>query len=642
MSLAGAIRAGRAFVEIGANDGPLQQAMARVRARLNGMAAGLARVGGGLLAAGGGVLGSLAWPLQLAANLEQSQAKFETLLGSAGRATQMLNDIRQMAAATPFETSDLVGATETLLSFGVEADQVIGIMQQLGDASGGNAERFRSLALVFGQVSANGRLTGGDLLQMINAGFNPLQNIAERTGESMTELRDRMSDGRIGIDEVKQAFADATGPGGRFFGLMDKQSQTLTGRFSTLRDSLAEALRPLGEALLPIVGSLVQHLTTLLNVVGGWISENRSLAVVIAGVGASLVVLGGVLTGTAAGIYAITLAGGVLATTLGTLTALVSSPWVLAGAAIVALLGYLGTLQTALGAVSEWFMQFAPTALTAWAGVRDAIASGDLSAAFNIATLGMQVIWLELMEQLRQAWASFTNPIRDVWNNVTTGIVKIGASAFYTILSVWETVTTGLQMAFDGVATYIVGTIDVIGTKIAQLFASAEEAQQMQRELEQRAAGRQSGLDTANEGRARESQARLDAINDQAANYFATLDQMAEEEQRARRNSQNSALDAARRRLAEEQDKLKAAVEEQAAKREQTAEEDNLAKKIDDAATAAERVRGSSSLGTFNVATAAQQLGLGRDEETRRQQRRTADNTQRLVDLGEQGNLVFG
>ena len=83
----------------------------------------------------------------------------------------------------------------------------------LGAVALGNKEKLSSLALVFGQVSSAGRLTGQDLLQFINVGFNPLNYIAKRTGESMEELRDRMSRGAIGVEEVEQAFIDATSNG---------------------------------------------------------------------------------------------------------------------------------------------------------------------------------------------------------------------------------------------------------------------------------------------------------------------------------------------------------------------------------------------------------------------------------------------
>jgi tape measure domain-containing protein len=266
MSASG-IRAGRAFVEIGANSAPLQAALARVSGRINAFGAGIAKIGLGVIGAAAGAGAAIAWPLKLASNLEQSTAKFTTMLGSADAASKMLKDIRAMAASTPFETSDLVSASEKLLQFGVAADEIMPTLQRLGDTSGGDAERLERMALAFGQASSAGRLMGQDLLQMINAGFNPLQEISKRTGEDMLTLRKRM-EGGIGIDEVKQAFTDATGPGGRFFGLMDAQSKTLAGRFSTLKDTIAEALLPLGEYLLPIMKTAVSAASAAIQNIG--------------------------------------------------------------------------------------------------------------------------------------------------------------------------------------------------------------------------------------------------------------------------------------------------------------------------------------------------------------------------------------
>lgn len=90
-------------------------------------------------------------------------------------------------------------------------------MKMLGDISLGNGERLQSLSLAFGQVQASGRLMGGDLLQMVNAGFNPLEAIAKRTGETMIAVKERMSAGGVSVNEVEQAMKDATSEGGRFF-----------------------------------------------------------------------------------------------------------------------------------------------------------------------------------------------------------------------------------------------------------------------------------------------------------------------------------------------------------------------------------------------------------------------------------------
>jgi tape measure domain-containing protein len=215
-----------------------------------------------LLGVTGGFAG-VGFAINLAAEAEQAKTAFSTMLGSVERGQQMFKDLQDFAASTPLQLNVLQDAARTLLSFGVAGDSIIPTLRMLGDAAGGDAERMKSLALVFGQVSSAGKLTGGDLMQMINAGFNPLNYIAKRTGETMAELRDRMSKGAIGIDEVNQAFQDATGPGGQFFQMMEKQSQTFAGRLSTLKDNIAALAMSIGEILLPAIGRAVDLLTGL-------------------------------------------------------------------------------------------------------------------------------------------------------------------------------------------------------------------------------------------------------------------------------------------------------------------------------------------------------------------------------------------
>lgn len=181
--------------------------------------------------------------------IESYTTNFEVLLGSADAANQKIKQLSEMAAATPFELSGLADATQTLLAFQVPASETNEILKMLGDVALGDSNKLSSLALVFGQVSSAGKLTGQDLLQFINVGFNPLNYIAERTGESMEELRDRMSKGAIGIDEVKQAFVDATSAGGQFYDGMNKASQTIDGLLSTVKDNVAAAFGKLATPL---------------------------------------------------------------------------------------------------------------------------------------------------------------------------------------------------------------------------------------------------------------------------------------------------------------------------------------------------------------------------------------------------------
>ena len=190
-------------------------------------------------------------------SIENYIANFEVLLGSADNALAHVEDLKKFAASTPFEMNDLAEASKTLLAFGTDASKTMPVMKQLGDVSLGNKEKFQSLALVYGQVSSQGKMMGQDLLQMINAGFNPLLEISKHTGESMESLKDKMSKGQIGIEELDQALQWATEDGGQFAGGMEKASKTMTGMISTLKDN---AMALLGEVCVPISDGMTKTL----------------------------------------------------------------------------------------------------------------------------------------------------------------------------------------------------------------------------------------------------------------------------------------------------------------------------------------------------------------------------------------------
>lgn len=202
--------------------------------------------------------------------MEQYKAGFTSLLGSAEKANQMVSNLQSMASKTPFELTDLAKASQTLLAFGTDAESIMPILKNIGDVSLGNKERFQALSLAFGQVQASGKLMGQDLLQMVNAGFNPLQEISRTTGKSMEDLRVEMSNGQITTEMVAQAFQSATAEGGRFAGAMETQSKTLAGQWSTIKDNFGQLsgkiLEPLynfiANTLLPKVNELMTWLTT--------------------------------------------------------------------------------------------------------------------------------------------------------------------------------------------------------------------------------------------------------------------------------------------------------------------------------------------------------------------------------------------
>lgn len=215
-----------------------------------------------------------AWGIQLASQAEQTQASIEVMLGSASKATSMISDLRELAAATPLQINGLTDNTKMLLGFGVAGEDVLPTLRMLGDVSGGDAEKMTRLSLAFGQISAAGRLMGQDLLQLINAGFNPLQEISKNTGRSMSDLKKDMEAGLISFDMVKSAFESATGEGGRFNGMMDKMAETFGGKWGKLQEAIGAIGRTIGEALLPAAKIVLSALMDVADAVGELVTAN--------------------------------------------------------------------------------------------------------------------------------------------------------------------------------------------------------------------------------------------------------------------------------------------------------------------------------------------------------------------------------
>ena len=184
----------------------------------------------------------LSQPFEIAANFENLETQLSVLYQSTDTAKAKLQELKEYSDKTPFTLSQLAEAETTLASFGLTAEQTSNVLKQIGDISGGNAEKLKSLALVFGQVSAAGKLQGQDLMQMINVGFNPLRTISQLTGESIEELKNRMAQGGISAQEVAMAFEAATSKGGQFYQMAEKQSQTFSGLVSTLKGGVETIL----------------------------------------------------------------------------------------------------------------------------------------------------------------------------------------------------------------------------------------------------------------------------------------------------------------------------------------------------------------------------------------------------------------
>ena len=217
----------------------------------------------------------------LGAQAEQTSVAFTTLVGSEEKAAGILKEINDFAAKTPYGNLDLTGNAKTMLNFGVQADKVNGYLRQLGDIAAGDKNKLGSLSLVFGQVASAGKMSGQDLLQFINAGFNPLKELEKMTGKTYAELQDMMSKGQIGFDAVAAAINHATSEGGAFAGMSDKLSQAVSGKFSTLVGNVQQAAVDMFNEIKPIVNDIMD---LFLAIVPPIASVIRGIFSIIAGV----------------------------------------------------------------------------------------------------------------------------------------------------------------------------------------------------------------------------------------------------------------------------------------------------------------------------------------------------------------------
>ena len=200
--------------------------------------------------------------IEVRGEIESLQISFETLAGKT-KGDALFSQIRQFAVSTPMMMKDLAAGAQTMLAFNIEAEKVMPILRSIGDISMGDAQKFNSLTLAFSQMSATGKLMGQDLLQMINAGFNPLSVISEQTGKTIGELKEEMEKGKITTEMVTNAFMSASSAGGKFYGMLEKQSHGINGAISNLQGAIDDMYNDLGTASQGVIAGAIDGATNL-------------------------------------------------------------------------------------------------------------------------------------------------------------------------------------------------------------------------------------------------------------------------------------------------------------------------------------------------------------------------------------------
>ena len=389
------------------------------------------------------------------ASMETYLANLTTLLGgNQQEAQKLLNTLKEMAATTPYETTDLVKATQKMMAFGISASDSLEYLQIIGDIAMGDANKMDSLTLAFSQMGASGRASMEDINQMIDQGFNPLTIVAQKTGESMADLRDRVSHGGVSFQEIAGAMKTATTEGGIYFDSMDKASQTTAGKISTLKDDFNSALGSMTESLLPFVTSAVEKFSKLAKWFSNLDDNGKKIVLTLAGIAmaigpVSLAISTLIKVGTGISTIINLIKSWNLVTKAMTAAqwllnaAMNANPIALIVTAIVGLIAIIVLLWTKC----EWFREEVMTIIT--------------------------TIWNAIQSTMDFIISIFTTVFNFIWG-IISGVINSIISAFQRVANVVKSVFTSVKNAisslFSGIANILKAPINGLITLVNKVI----------------------------------------------------------------------------------------------------------------------------------------------------------------------------
>lgn len=198
---------------------------------------------------------------------QQFEIAFETMLGSGQKAKGMISDLANLAASTPFDMKGVVNGAKQLLAYGFAANEITDTMRRLGDVSAGLGLNLQDLTWLYGTTMVQGRLFTRDLMQFTGRGIPLTEELAKQFGVTKDKVSELVTAGKVGFPEVKKAIESLTNEGGKFGGLMEKQSHSITGQISNIQDSIEMAINDLGTQT---EGLMNDALDITSKVIGNW------------------------------------------------------------------------------------------------------------------------------------------------------------------------------------------------------------------------------------------------------------------------------------------------------------------------------------------------------------------------------------
>ena len=210
------------------------------------------------------------------AELESQTRSLQVLTGSAEKAKQIIQDLQQLGAVTPFTSTELIDSAKRLQAFGVEADKVVETTRRLADASGATGAELSGLVTAYGQVQAKGRLQGEELLQFQERGIALQEELRKMYGMTGEEFQKALSKGQVSAKAVEVALVNLTSVGGKYANGAIAQSDTLQGRLSTLQDGIDALARRIGQALTPALKAIFNQAIAVVDAINAALAAGRS------------------------------------------------------------------------------------------------------------------------------------------------------------------------------------------------------------------------------------------------------------------------------------------------------------------------------------------------------------------------------
>lgn len=426
-----------------------------------------------------------------AADMEQLEVSFSTMLGSADKAKTMLGQLTDFAAKTPFQLGDVQESAKMLLAYGVSADKVQGSLKAMGDVAAGTNTPIAEMAEMMGKMHSQQVVYTEDLNQLSGRGIPILDFLAKKYKTNVAGVRELASQGKLSFKDIEEGFTKMSGEGGIFFNMMDAQSKTAAGQWSNLQDSVAKVSREIGEILVPYVVQLMNAISGLVNWFAG-LDENQKKVIltiigIVAVVGPLLIILGtliGIITSVIAAFTAVATAIGVVIGFFATLTLwpvlLVAGLVALIAAIVYFVLQWTGLWDEAV-AIFRGFVDavwgFISWLIGGLMSIFQSFYTWLVGGSLIPDLVNLVISWIEKMVNL---WTSLTNMLFNTLKAIFMAYVNFWKEMIMIVVDFatgnWTSMWNRIKSLFEGGLNFIKNIGEQIKNAIMEPFNRAKQA----------------------------------------------------------------------------------------------------------------------------------------------------------------------